>query len=61
MDDPHFRPAMTKVQAKKFLNAVELQVIISPQPDLPEHSWIDTPWKWRHDAYDIIRAARRAL
>ena len=61
MDDPHFRPSMTRAEIKTFLNGVELQVIIAPQPDLPEESWIGSAWEWRHDAYEIIRAAKRSL
>lgn len=60
-DDPHYRPSMTRAEARKFLTAAELQVIIAPQPDLPEDSWIDMPWQWRHDAYQIFRDAKARL
>jgi hypothetical protein len=60
-DDPHYRPSMTRTQVKKCLNAAELHVIIEAQPDLPEDSWIEHPWKWRSDACQIIREAKSKL
>lgn len=60
-DDPHYRPMMSRKELRKFLNAAELAIILSPSPDLAIESWVDTSFRWRHDAYEIIREAKKQL
>jgi hypothetical protein len=61
MDDPHYRPMMTRKELKEFLADADFTVILCPSPDLPEESWINGSWKWRTDACIILREARNQI